>query len=127
MADKRVRHTWSVVGVILSTIRMTITLNFDISKIFPDFEKLNAVQKYVVAYGAKQILADSHSGKPEAEHKALMETKWNKLLTGDLSVHRTGFASFEARKEEAWAKANAKEQAILRKLGFAPKSALVEK
>ena len=116
--------SWDVAGTALVVTIMATKkkLSFDLAKIYPDYAKMTDVQRKLVAYGAKQKLADK-CAKPtdekltptemEAELKAL----WNRLVDG---VWRIEGESRSTKLKKAWDTADASERKVLEKLGLKP-------
>ena len=68
---------------------------FDIPKIFPMFEKMNPLQKYLTVYGVKQALSDPGGKKGlTAKDKAdIAHEKWALFLKGEYKVKKEGAIS----------------------------------
>jgi len=57
--EKSERISWKLVGNNLTMKLGNVTQKFDITVIFPDFEKYNEIQKMVIKNGIAQKLGDS--------------------------------------------------------------------
>lgn len=68
-----------------------------------DFEALpDNAKQYVIEYGLKQIVNDSHSGiKDKEEVKAVIERKLQALAEGNITIRRGGSSNPHSRVVEA--------------------------
>ena len=74
-----------------------IEAEFDLVKLFPDYDTLNDVQKHLIVYGVKQNLMDQGASEVgDSKGKiANAKAKWEELLAGKISsprINATGAA-----------------------------------
>ena len=75
---------------------------FDLKKIFPQYEKLNEVQRFLIIYGTKQKLADAGSSEKTAEDKAKAAgLKFDELVEGKLQAPRANASQVKENKRIA--------------------------
>lgn len=96
MAKREVK--WSLVGSVLNmskylneTSDVILQATFNLTEIFPDFNTLTDVQKYVVQYGVKQRLSDKGANDiANIEGKVTSaKTIWADLVAGKLQHERS--------------------------------------
>ena len=84
---------WSVDKTVLTmhdAVEEKVMATFDLSDIWPDFLDMGEVQKHVVVYGVKQLLADTGASLKTADDKKIAATeKWSLLKNGKISVPRS--------------------------------------
>ena len=116
--------SWDVAGtaLVVTILASKKKLTFDLAKIFPDYAKMTDVQRKIVAYGAKQKLADK-CAKPSdekltpVEMEAELKALWNRLVDG---VWRIEGESRSTKIQKAWDAASKSDKLILTKLGLKP-------
>lgn len=97
-------------------------LTFDLAKIYSNFAQLKSVQQKLIAYGAKQKLADKVAKPTDekltpAEMEAELKALWNRLVDG---VWRIEGESRSTKLKKAWDSADTAERKVLEKLGLKP-------
>ena len=110
MAEKKDRApqtSWSLEGQMLVMKLDGITEKFDLSMIFPQFNKLTFIQQMVVKNGVTQKLGDKTAKKKYErltidERVALMKATWEQLVKGEW---RTRGVSSKAELDQAKKKA----------------------
>jgi len=117
--------SWDLVDtkLIVTILATKKKLSFDLIKLFPDYAKMNDVQKKVIAYGVKQKLADKCAREKDvkltpAEMESELSALWDRLVSGIWRVEGETRAS---KIKAAWDKASASDKAVLTKLGLKPK------
>lgn len=113
----------------LDKAKLTVTilatkqkLTFDLTKIYPDFDKLSDVQQKLIAYGTKQKLADKVAKPTDekltpAEMKVELDALWKRLVDG---VWRIEGESRSTKLKKAWDSATNGDKKVLEKLGLKP-------
>jgi hypothetical protein len=108
MAKREVK--WSLLGSVLSmskylneTSDVILQVTFDLIEIFPEFNTLTDVQKYVVQYGVKQRLSDKGANDiANIEGKvASAKTIWADLVAGKLQHERSNASTAKVQLAQA--------------------------
>jgi len=107
-----------VVTILATKQKMT----FDLTKIYPNFATLKDVQQKLIAYGAKQKLADKCAREKDvkltpSEMVTELKALWERLVDG---VWRIEGESRSTKLKKAWDSADAAERKVLTKLGLKP-------
>ena len=98
---------WSIKNAIMTMaeymgkdLMSKMLAEFDIALLYPEFEKMNDVQKFIIEYGIKQKLADSGSsdtGDVKAKTE-VAKTKWQDWLDGKVTGVRLNATGAKANK-----------------------------
>jgi len=116
--------SWDLVDskLVVEVLASKQKLTFDLTEIYPDFATYTDVQQKLIAYGAKQKLADKVA-KPSdekltpAEMQVELKALWERLVDG---VWRIEGESRSTKLKKAWDAASAAERKVLEKLGLKP-------
>ena len=100
---------WSLKGSTLTMAKYIdadtspeILEQFDIAKIYPEFNKLNEVQQFLIVYGIKQKLADCGSSEKQASEKAILaKAKFQDFIDGKVTGIRTNATGAKENKRLA--------------------------
>lgn len=123
---------WVLNNATLSMIRYNtdkdadqeIMADFDVSKIYANFDEMNDIQKQIIVYGSKQKLADCGASVSTAEEKSeKAKAKWIELLDGKWigeRVNATGSAENKKRLKnmETLSKVVSLDGLMMKKLNF---------
>ena len=116
--------SWDLVGskLIVTILASKVKLSFDMADIFKGFDTMTGVQKSLIAYGAKQKLADKVAKPTDekltpAEMQVELKALWKRLVDGIWRIEGT---SRSTKVQKAWDNADAAERKVLEKLGLKP-------
>jgi len=108
--------------LVVTILATSKKLTFDLTKIYPNFAQLKNVPQMLIAYGAKQKLADKCAKEKDmkltpAEMEAEMKALWERLVGG---IWRIEGESRQTKLKRAWDTATNGDKKVLEKLGLKP-------
>lgn len=119
------KTSWDLIGSnLIGTMPYGTKAEFDLSRLFPQFEEFDESQQLSIAYGIKQKVADA-TARPadqkltEDEAKTVMEATYDRIVGGQWNATKEGAITMKKKVDQAINNATPEQLEVLKQLGLA--------